>query len=491
MRTCKKLHDVGRPILYRTPVLSTARFKGPVQGRNALIAEDRAWQLLGTLRSDQSTADLVCDSRHLDKGFECSRTRTAISGPSGELYDYSLEEAILEVCRFITDAAVTLYSCEQATRVGKLLSCAPNLRSLVIHGPSPSPKPRAFTGGLADLPLNGIGSASAPSASTELDILTSCLQAFVPAARSAVPPLATLDTPIIVHDCDPEICRLALMVRKAARNFKVRTGGHAQLLCYGMPRRSFLYNPDLPRVTSVTISITDGEQSIDLTQLAHDLDGNILDEFVFDLSTRRQIRAYVSDTRPTFSFESSGDSLAASAFPIIPAVYAGPGHGNHAAFERSAAFGTPFYPEPWLDLLRDYSGGHFRFPRCPYSDKWYTLFPHARKLCLPRGLDMDLSKLSALVETSPNLEYLDLAETEWSIGADALAVEQPGDLSKFEQALVQILERLAHLSYVHLGHWPFVDQDGTDVNHGRLGLAAWARGRGIELLVSGCSPNPD
>ena len=168
MRTCKKLYDVGRRILYRAAIISTARFKGKLQAPGAATAGDRAWQLIGTLRSDQSTADLVFDSRHLDKGFERSRTRTAISGPHGERYDYSLEEAILDVCRFITDAAVTLYSCEQANRVGKLLSYAPHLRSLVIHGPSPSPTPPAFTGGLAGLASNGIGLASAPSAQHRL-----------------------------------------------------------------------------------------------------------------------------------------------------------------------------------------------------------------------------------------------------------------------------------------------------------------------------------
>lgn len=255
----------------------------------------------------------------------------------------------------------------------------------------------------------------------------------MPAARSAVPPLASLDTSILVHECDPEICRLALMVRKAARNFKVRTDGHTQLLCYGMPRRSFSCNPDLPRVTSVTIAITDGQPSVDLHQLAQDLDGNILDEFVFDLSKRRRIRAWTSDTRPQY-LESSGDRDEASASHNSSFGNVGPpSHGDLTEFGGfTSAPRTPFYPEPWLDLLSNYGVGNDRSPRCLYSDKWYTLFPHARKLCLPRGLNMDLSKLSALVETSPNLKHLDLAETEWSIGVDVLAVEQPSDLSSFE-----------------------------------------------------------
>ena len=302
-----------------------------------------------------------------------------------------------------------------------------------------------------------------------------------------MPPLATLDTPIFVHECDVEICRIVLMVRRAARNFKIRSDGHTQL-----PRRSFLYNPNLPRVTSVTIAIMDRQQSVDLNQLAHDLDGNILEEFVFDLSKRRTVRVYNSDPRPIYP-ESSDAGDAASASHSSALGNAGRRYGNYrASLDRSTgAPRTPFYPEPWLDPLHSYGVANARSPRCPYSNKWFTLFPHARKLCLPRGLGMDPSKLSALVETSPNLEHLDLAETVWSIGADALAVERAGDLSTFEHALVQILERLAHLSYVHLGHWPFVNADGTDEKHGRLALAAWARNRGIELLVSGCAPNPE
>lgn len=246
----------------------------------------------------------------------------------------------------------------------------------------------------------------------QYDILTSCLQAFVPGARSAVPPLATLDTPIFVHECDVEICRIVLMVRRAARNFKIRSDGHTQLRCYGMPRRSFLYNPNLPRVTSVTIAIMDRQQSVDLNQLAHDLDGNILEEFVFDLSKRRTVRVYNSDPRPIYP-ESSDAGDEASASHSSALGNAGRRYGNYrASLDRSTgAPRTPFYPEPWLDPLHSYGVANARSPRCPYSNKWFTLFPHARKLCLPRGLGMDPSKLSALVETSPNLEHLDLAET--------------------------------------------------------------------------------
>lgn len=424
MRTCKRVYDVGRPILYRTPVISTARC------HRTLTAWDWAWQLLRRLHSDQSIAELVFDSRHLAEVFERSRARTTIGAPYGELYDYSLEEALLEVCPFITDVAVTLYSCVQAKRVGKLLARAPNLRSVVIYDGLPSRRVYRLTDQLATLSLTGDGSAGM---SPDLDNLTSCLQALVPAARSIAPPLATLDTFIAQHECDPESCRIALLVRKAARTLTVRTGGHTQLLCYSMPRRSFLYNPDLPRVTSVVISVMESQQSIDLNQLARDLNGNILETF---------------------------------------------------AINRSVG---PFVENLWKKDLQQYGLADVRNPRFSYTDQCYRLFPHVRKLCLPRGRDMDLSKLSALIETSPNLEYLDLSETEWSIRADALVVEQPGHLSSFEHKLVQILEGLAHLSYVHLGHWPFVNADGSDKKHGRSGLDTWARRRGIELLLSGCS----
>lgn len=445
MRSCKKLCEVGRRVLYHAPVILIPHERKMPPDELAERRSVLTWQLYCTLRSSGSIAGMVTDSRHINSGLELSPpaqggdhddAALALHGEAGvggadtpntlsPPGEYTLEEAILEMCPSVVAAAVTLRSQEQAARIGQLLSYAPILQTLVVRR---SQTPEAS--GHLSFPAS-------ESASTELDILARCLQPLAPALRSAAPPLVTLNTYVPEHECDPEICGVALMVRKVARTLEVRTVGHTQLLCYSMPRRSFLHNPDLPRVTSVVISITDGQQSVDFNQLAHDLDGNILKVFVIDLAV--------------------------------------------GAFDE----------DPWWDNLQDYGSEDVRYPRFSYSDQCYRLFPHARKLCLPRGRDMVLSKLSALVDTSPNLEYLNLAGTEWSIGVDALAVEQPGDLSSFEQDLVQILERLAHLSYIHLGHWPFINADGTDAKHGRLGLAAWARNRGIELLVAGCAPNPE
>ncbi|POY72044.1 hypothetical protein BMF94_4914 [Rhodotorula taiwanensis] len=139
----------------------------------------------------------------------------------------------------------------------------------------------------------------------------------------------------------------------------------------------------------------------------------------------------------------------------------------------------------------EFSALNRTYRRVTYPDTLFGFFPCIEELRLTKGRAMTLQKLNRLVETSPDLRVLDLAETMWTIDPPELLISVPGSLSTYEIHLTQILDKLPKLRKINLGVWPFAAGSGWffdfDIPPERAGLSQWAAERGVVVKVEGCA----
>ncbi|GAA6033349.1 hypothetical protein JCM8097_006705 [Rhodosporidiobolus ruineniae] len=91
-----------------------------------------------------------------------------------------------------------------------------------------------------------------------------------------------------------------------------------------------------------------------------------------------------------------------------------------------------------------------------FPESAFSSYPHLRELTLKHGAGMTLHKLHLLVETSPNLKYLNLNGTTWSISP--LCASSPS----LDTQVRRSLARLPRLRRAILGYYPGELSDGAE-----------------------------
>ncbi|GAA5983705.1 hypothetical protein JCM10908_000386 [Rhodotorula pacifica] len=397
-------------------------------GRIALYRRPRndmakaAFGLRSTIEANEGIARLVRDLRDLPSFVSSVEGKKAANAAGA---GDELQESLLKHCVNLTEATVYSHDQEQAKRVGTLLRALPHLSSLGTSVREPPRDWRVRT-----------------DAETNMAVLASCLTELASPSSPAdgtpadrTPRLRHLSLYANTHACTGQAtCPLSPLLPS------LTSGLTLELICCTdirvldcfLPRESPSSKASARGLTSLTIIFDPSERELEIASISDYLQGNTLEFFEMHCPE-----------------EGCSDSI--------------------AMYHRD------------------------RPPLVHYGSEMYRLFPNVRHLRLSHGTDMNLVKLALLGASSPKLEYLDLSDTYWDLRAENLDLDA-GDcdsigLSAFEGKLVRILSRFKHLRFIHLGIWPFVHEEHKLVRlHGlgRTALSAWAKERGINLVVTGC-----